>query len=122
VSLRFFADHCIPMSVVQTLRDAGYEVLRLKDFIPTDSPDNLVISKAQQSDAILISLDGDFADIVTYPPSRYKGILALQVRNHPESIPLLLDRLKAYLLAHDTIENYSGKLLIVEPHRIRSRS
>ena len=122
MNLRFFADQCVPMSVVQTLREAGYEVLRLKDFISTDSPDSFVISKAQQLDAILLSLDGDFADIVNYPPSKYKGILALQVRNHPETIPLLLDRLKAYLLAHDTVESYSGMLPLEEPHRLRSRS
>jgi hypothetical protein len=66
-------------------------------------------------------LNGDFADIVTYPPARYYGIVALQVRNHPEIIPQLLERLKAYLSAHENMEQYSGKLLLVEAHRIRSR-
>jgi len=36
--------------------------------MPTDSPDSIVLSKAQQLDAVLVSLNGDFADIVTYPP------------------------------------------------------
>lgn len=119
--LRFFADQCVPMSVIRTLREAGYEVLRLTDYIPAASSDKLVISKAQQLDAILISLNGDFSDIVTYPPEQYKGILALQVRNHPEAIPQLLEGLKAYLSAHDEMESYSGKLLVVQPHRVRSR-
>lgn len=121
MSLRFFADHCVPGSVIQTLLDAGHEVLRLRDHIPADSPDQLVISKAQELDAILLSLNGDFADIVTYPPARYKGIVALQVRNHPEFIPQLLARLSAYLWAHRDMGHYSGKLLIAETHRIRSR-
>ena len=121
MSLRFFADHCVPGSAIQMLRDAGHEVLRLRDYISADSPDQLVISKAQELDAILLSLNGDFADIVTYPPARYKGIVALQVRNHPEIIPQLLERLNAYLLAHDDMGHYSGKLLIGETHRIRSR-
>ena len=121
MSLRFFADHCVPSSVIQMLRDAGHEVLRMRDYIATDSPDQLVISKAQELDAILLSLNGDFANIVTYPPARYKGIVALQVRNHPETIPQLLERLKAYLSTHDRMQHCSGKLLIAEPHRIRSR-
>jgi predicted nuclease of predicted toxin-antitoxin system len=121
VSLRFFADQCVPGSVIQRLQDAGHEVLQLKDYIPVDSPDQLVISKAQELDAILLSLNGDFADIVTYPPAKYKGIVALQVRNHPEIIPQLLEMLTAYLSAHNDIEHYSGKLLIAETHRIRSR-
>jgi predicted nuclease of predicted toxin-antitoxin system len=103
------------------LRDAGHEVLRLRDYIPADSPDQLVITKVQELDAILLSLDGDFADIVTYPPERYKGIVALQVRNHPETIPQLMERLRAYLSVHADMEHYSGKLLIAETHRIRSR-
>jgi biotin operon repressor len=46
--LRFFADHCISNSVIQELRDAGYEILRLKDHIPIESPDGLVLSTAQE--------------------------------------------------------------------------
>jgi len=67
--LRFFADHCVSNSVIQALRDAGYEVLRLKEHIPTDSPDLFVVSTAQELDAVLVSLNGDCADIVTYPPA-----------------------------------------------------
>ena len=38
MSLKFFADYCVSNSVIQYLRDAGHEVLRLKDHMPTDSP------------------------------------------------------------------------------------
>jgi predicted nuclease of predicted toxin-antitoxin system len=103
------------------LRDAGHEVLRMRDYMAADAPDQLVISKAQELDAILLSLNGDFANIVTYPPARYKGILALQVRNHPEAIPRLTERLRAYLSAHDRMQHYSGKLFIADTHRIRTR-
>ena len=48
-------------------------------------------------DAILLSLNGDFADIVTYPPASYKGIVALQLRNHPEILPQLMARLMVFL-------------------------
>ena len=47
----------------------------------------LVIAKAQEIDAILLSLNGDFADIVNYPPTNYRGIVALQMRNHSEILP-----------------------------------
>ncbi len=121
MSLRFFADHCVPGSVIQVLQQTGHKVFRLSDYMPRDSPDQLVISKAQELEAILVSFNGDFADIVTYPPARYKGIIALQVRNHPEIIPQLLDMLGAYLSTHDNMGHFSGKLLITEVHRIRSR-
>jgi len=121
MALRFFADHCISNSIIETLRDAGHEVLRLKDHIPTDSPDSVVISKAQEREAILVSLNGDFADIVAYPPEKYRGIIALQVRNHPEIIPQIMGNLNGLLSSHSEAAYYAGKLLLVEAHRIRIR-
>lgn len=122
MSLRFFIDHCVPSSVAGSLASAGYDVLLLKTYLPTDAIDPAVIDKAQELDAILLSLNGDFADIVTYPPARYKGIIGLQVGNHPEVMPHLLSRLHAYLAAHPDASHYQGRLFIVEVHRIRVRS
>ena len=76
MALRFLADHCISNFTIQVLRDSGHEVVRLRDVLRVESPDTLVIAKAQELGAILVSLNGDFADIVTYPPRNYKGIIA----------------------------------------------
>lgn len=121
MSLRFFTDHCVPTSVTQALRDAGHDVFVLREHIPADSDDVVVIAQAQEMNAILVSLNGDFADITTYPPSEYNGIVALQVRNRPESIPSLLRQLLNYLSAHPEMPNYRGQLFLVEAHRIRIR-
>ena len=121
MALRFLADHCISNFTVQVLRDATHEVVRLRDVLPVESADEVVMAKAQQLDALLLSLNGDFADIVTYPPKNYKGIIALQVRNHSEILPQLLARLVAYLNLQPTMPHYKGKLLIVEVDRIRIR-
>jgi predicted nuclease of predicted toxin-antitoxin system len=121
MGLRFFADHCVPNSVIQGLFDAGHEVIRLKDHIPIESPDLIVIAAAQELDSILISLNGDFTDRLNYPPGNYKGIVALQVRNHPEIIPQLMLRLKGYLSSYPDTKSYKGKLVLVEANRIRIR-
>ena len=121
MGLKFFADHCVPTSVIQSMRDAGHEILRLREHIPQDSSDPVVISKARELEAILISLNGDFVDIVTYPPHGYNGIIALQVRNHPQAILEIVDRLIIYLSAHPDVSHYRGKLFLVETHRIRIR-
>ncbi|MFI5090097.1 MAG: DUF5615 family PIN-like protein [Terriglobales bacterium] len=121
MGLRFLADHCISNRIIRTLRDTRHEVVRLRDLLPVESPDAIVIAQAQELGAILLSLNGDFADIVTYPPRNYKGIVALQVRNHPEILPQLLARLTLYLELHLAMEHYEGKLLGVEVDRIRIR-
>lgn len=121
MALRFLADHCIANSVVHSLRDAGNEVLRVRDVLPVESTDTVVIAKAQEISAILLSLNGDFADIVAYPPRNYRGIVSLQMRNHAEILPHLMARLMGYLGMHPTLEHYRGKLLVVEVDRVRVR-
>ncbi len=121
MALRFLADHCISNTIVQTLRDGAHEVVRLRDVLPVESPDTVVIAKAQEIDAILLSMNGDFADIVRYPPKNYKGIVALQVRNHAEVLGQLMAKLKEYLRTQPTMADYEGKLLVVEVNRIRIR-
>lgn len=121
MALRFFADHCVSNLIIDTLCRAGNEVLYLKNHLPVESSDSLVIAKAQETDSVLLSLNGDFADIVTYPPAHFKGIVSLQVLNHPEITRSLLVRLLAYLAAHPAPEHYRGKLIVVEVDRIRIR-
>jgi predicted nuclease of predicted toxin-antitoxin system len=121
VSLRLFADHCVSNFVIRYLRDAGNEVLRLKDFIPPESPDDAVILEAQRLNSLLLSHNGDFADIVSYPPGNYQGIITLQVRNHPEVLPYLLETFRKYCSANPEMDHYRGKLFIVEADRIRVR-
>ena len=121
MSLNFFADHCVPTSIIQALTKAEYKVFVLSDHIAKNSDDSVVIGKSQELESILLSLNGEFSDIVSYPPSRFGGIVAIQVRNHPETIPVITERLLNYLAAHPDREPYRGKLLVVESHRIRIR-
>jgi len=121
MNLRLFADQCVPGSIIRALHQEGHEILRLKDSISVDSPDPLVLAKAQELDAILLSLNGDFADIVSYPPADYKGIIAIQVRNHPEAIPQLVSRLIDFISSLPDRQYFVGKPLLIEPHRIRIR-
>jgi len=121
MALRFLADHCVSNSTIQTIREANHEVLRLRDVLPVESSDMVVITKAQEIDAMLLSLNGDFSHIVNYPPKDYKGIVALQMHNHAETLPKLVARLTAYLKVYTMMDHYRGKLLVVEVDRIRIR-
>jgi len=43
MALRFLADHCISNSIIQSLREAGHEVLRLKDVLFVESQDSFYL-------------------------------------------------------------------------------
>ncbi|MBI2645689.1 MAG: DUF5615 family PIN-like protein [Deltaproteobacteria bacterium] len=119
MGLKFFIDHCVPNSFIESLTDEGHEVLKLKDFLPTNTADIKVIEKAFELKAILISLNGDFADILSYPPQNYNGIIAIQFQNQPKLQGHILGRLKPYFKDNPTMSHYKGKLFVAEPHRIR---
>lgn len=121
MSLTFFINQCVPASIGQFLQSGGHDVLILRDHLPIDSPDEVVIAKSQELGAILVSLNGDFADIVTYLPTNYRGIISIQLRNHPEIIPLLMQKLLDYLSNNSDMEHYQGKLFIMEVNKIRIR-
>ena len=98
--MKLLLDHFVPNRVANLLREAGHEVVCLRDCLRAASPDRVVIHKATELDAVLISLNGDFADITAYPPESYRGIVAMQVRNRPEAITPITARLVTYLDRH----------------------
>ena len=120
--MKLLLDHCVPNRVAVLFADAGHEVVRLRECLPTDATDPAVIGKAAELDAVLVSLNGDFADITTYAPADHRGIVALQVRNRPETIAPIIERLIAYLSQHPERRDMDGMLLLVEAHRIRVRT
>jgi predicted nuclease of predicted toxin-antitoxin system len=90
LKLPFFLDQCVPADVSNILRAFEHEATLLRDAIPPASPDAAVLGKARELDAILVSLNGDFADIVKYPPRQSGGIIAIQLHNHPEMLQQLM--------------------------------
>jgi predicted nuclease of predicted toxin-antitoxin system len=121
MSLRFLCDQCVPQEITLHLQNSGHQLRRLREVLPIRSPDPAVIAKAQELDVILLSLNGDFSDIVAYPPAKYGGIIAIQLHNHPEIIPRVLERLTTFLQANPAQSFYHRRLFLVEVHRIRLR-
>jgi predicted nuclease of predicted toxin-antitoxin system len=66
--IRFFLDHCVPDSVSHVLRDAGHEVVLLRERIAPDSPDPLVAAVSELNGAVLVSLDSDFKSLAPRVP------------------------------------------------------
>jgi predicted nuclease of predicted toxin-antitoxin system len=121
MTLRFLADQCVPLTIIRGLQKSGYEVRLLREVLPINAPDVEVIAKAVEMDLILLSLNGDFADIVSHPPESHRGVVAFQLHNHPEIIPQVLEKLYGHLLQNPERAEYVGTLFIVEAHRIRIR-
>lgn len=67
---------------------------------------------------VLVSLDLDFADIRTYPPSGSAGIIVFRLRSQDAAtLCSIVDRVLALLSA----ESPAGRLWLVEEDKVRIR-
>ena len=80
--------------------------------------DPVVRTFAIETGRILVTLDGDFANVLRYPPSATPGVIRLRL--HPateEAIEALL----AWAIARLSSADLRGKLVVVNKSKIRIR-
>ena len=108
----------MPVELVDLFREAGHDALTVLDQDLLGARDSDLASVCMHEGRAIVTLDTDFADIRTYPPDAYPGLvvfrLSTQARDHVLKIATRL--LKA--LSGATL---SGQLWIVEESRIRVR-
>ncbi len=81
-------------------------------------PDEDIAAAARAEGRLLLTLDLDFADIRTYPPSDYRGIVVLRPRSASAGEVLRLMERLAEAVRREPLE---GRLWIVDEQHIRIR-
>jgi len=111
-------DHCVPSKFLHLVQSWGYDISPVKQYISPDSPDSAVIALAQQLDAVLLTVDMDFANILNYPPENYGGIIVMRYELSEE--PALIVTLQSAFsdLYRDELRS---AIVVVEPKRYRVR-
>lgn len=116
--MRLKIDENLPVETAHILQQAGHEA----DTVHTEGiggADDATISKiCRAENRILITLDLGFADIRSYPPSEFEGIIVLRLaRQDKPHVITIIQRLTKAL----TSEDLRGKLWFVDEKRIRVR-
>jgi len=116
--VRFKIDENLSESVRRFLLDRGHDCHSVHDEGLGGSPDADLLAACGREKRHLITLDLDFADIITYPPGDWHGILVLRLsRQDPLSV---ITRLRMVLQTLEGME-MPGHLVIVSDHRLRYR-
>jgi hypothetical protein len=117
----FIIDADLPRSLVSLFNDRGHAAHHVSDLGMGRATDHDIARFARQQSSCIVSGDFDFADIRTYPPAEYSGIVVF-VLPRTATAPYIR-RLAAGFLSHsDLAGNVRGKLVVVEPMRIRVRT
>lgn len=114
--MRAKVDENLPLDAVALLREAGWECDTVFDEGLDGAPDAAVAAACHAEARVLFTLDLDFADIRTYPPSRYAGIVVLRPLTPSRRAVL---ELMARAVAALSAEWAPNRLWVVEPQRVR---
>ena len=63
VVIRFFTDNNVPDSVGQAILNAGHNLVRLRDVMLANTPDQVIAVACSRSGHVLVTNDGDFRGI-----------------------------------------------------------
>jgi predicted nuclease of predicted toxin-antitoxin system len=108
----------LPQATVRLLNDAGHDAISVADQCLVGHPDYEIEQICRVEQRIIVMLDLDFADIRSYPPADYCGIVVLRSRS--QAITELRRLVNRVIKALDS-RPIHGKLWIVDEHRIRIR-
>lgn len=117
--MRFKLDENLPDEAAELLRAVGHDAVTVGDQGMSGTDDSDVASVVRREHRALLTLDLDFSDIRTYPPSDYAGIVVLRLKRQDKVAVLQLVERLIPLLATGPLD---ARLWIVEQDRVRIRS
>ena len=115
--MKFKLDENVGQRGLELLRNAGHDVVTVRDEGLAGVPDEQIFSAAAAEGRALITLDYDFAQVLRFPPHNSAGIVVLELGGRA-SLEALLARLRA-MLANLEAHPLAGRLWIIEPGRVR---
>jgi predicted nuclease of predicted toxin-antitoxin system len=117
--LRLLIDEDMPRSTAVALREGDHTALDVRDVGLRGHSDADVFAYAQAQDAILVTADKGFANVLSFPPGSHAGLIVLRVPNELPTRKVNELLLKALAQLEDEV--LKGVLVIIEPGRVRIR-
>lgn len=111
-------DENLPIEAAEILVASGYDAHTVLQEGLGGASDSSISTICLRENRVLITLDTDFCNILTYPPKQYSGLIV--IRTLDQSKPKILEYIETIrnILSK---ENPAGHLWIVQKDGIRVR-
>ncbi len=104
--MKFLTDENIAVSIVESLRIAGYDIKDIKEEKLGGVPDSRVLELANEENRIIITHDKDFTGFA----KKHKGIILLRFQNQR---PLIVSNTLLQLLRSSLRRKISNQLTVL---------
>ena len=109
--MKFLIDEDVPVKLIEALSAMGHDCLRVKP----SSSDREIANQSKKEERILVTLDKDFSNIATYPPSEF-NIVRIQI--HPPYVEALIEAFEK-LLKSVPLDSFKGLIILEKSGHIR---
>jgi predicted nuclease of predicted toxin-antitoxin system len=116
---KFFIDEDMPRSTAKHLCKLGYDAKDVRDVGLRGAKDDVVFAYSQRTEAVLITGDLGFGNILHFPIGSHYGIVVAHFPNEV-STHEINSELEARLSEIEE-SSFQGSLIVVEPGKIRIR-
>lgn len=116
--MRLKIDENVPLEVAAQLRAAGHDAHSVYDEALSGAGDQTLAAVCRRERRALLTLDLDFADIRTYPPADFAGLIVLRLMRQDKAHVLATVQRLLPLLNREALDRC---LWIVDEQRVRVR-
>ena len=117
--MRFLIDACMPRPTGELLSSYGHVSQAVRDIGMGASTDREIARHAQDHQLVVLSSDLDFADVTSFPPADYHGIIVVRPAIGTRDAKLAV--MRKLLEEPTTLALVPGRLCIVTETKIRLR-
>lgn len=118
--MQFLLDADLSPRLARIFAEFGHEAIHVDIALPPRAVDGVVANLARGTGRCLVTGDFDFADVREFEPAKYAGIVVLTLPARA-GMPYVVALVREFLAELPRLGDLRGKLLIVEPGRIRVR-
>ena len=116
----FLVDASLPRATGDLIRAHGHQATDVRDIGMGTALGPDIAEHARINQLAIISIDRDFGNVVQYPPADYQGLVVIRPPDGA-TVARVLSLVERFLTDGKVIANLAGRLVVVEPGRIRCR-
>lgn len=116
--MKLLLDENLSSVHAQMLRELGHDAVSVVELGLAGADDAVVRESAIESKRVLITLDGDFANVLRFPPATTPGVI--RIRLHPATEELIDAALRWSISQLEGVV-IEDKLVVVDGQKIRLR-